>query len=166
MAKTLGVTGNRPFKFPWNYFSLRRHAYLDDMRGIVERYIEDGFDTFLAGGAMGVDQDFALTVIDLKQKYPHIQLELALPHPSYAEKFDSYFKARDREIYAYADAITMVCEHYSRDSMQLRNRFIVDHSDSLLAFWNLEEKGGTFNTIKYAKSKKVPVEIYDLNLLS
>ena len=37
--------------------------------------------------------------------------------------------------------------------MQKRNRYMVDKSDIILAIWNGEKSGGTWNTIEYAQKK-------------
>ena len=46
--------------------------------------------------------------------------------------------------------------------MQKRNEYMVDNSEKVYAFWNGEEKGGTWNTIQYARSKGKEIEIIDL----
>ena len=46
--------------------------------------------------------------------------------------------------------------------MQKRNEYMVDNSDKVFAFWNGEEKGGTWNTIQYARKKGKDLEIIDL----
>jgi hypothetical protein len=43
----------------------------------------------------------------------------------------------------------------------MRNRIIVDRSDVLYACWDGRRTGGTYDTIKYAKSKKVFVGYLD-----
>ena len=42
--------------------------------------------------------------------------------------------------------------------MNLRNKYMVDNSDLLLAVWN-GKKGGTANTVKYARKKEKEVVI-------
>lgn len=43
------------------------------------------------------------------------------------------------------------------EAMMLRNRYMVDNAHTLVALWNGTWRGGTANTIKYAKSKRVPI---------
>ena len=42
---------------------------------------------------------------------------------------------------------------------------MVDNCDKLLAFWNGEQSGGTWNTIQYAKKVDKYIEIIDLQNL-
>ena len=48
------------------------------------------------------------------------------------------------------------------DRFMIRNRFMVDHSTKVHAFYDFRGKGGTYNTIEYAKSIGRPVEIHSL----
>ena len=41
--------------------------------------------------------------------------------------------------------------------MQKRNKYMVDQSDLVIAVWDGKKVGGTWNTIKYAKSKEKQV---------
>jgi hypothetical protein len=45
---------------------------------------------------------------------------------------------------------------------QVRNRYMVDHADRLEAFYDGRQTGGTVNTMNYAESKGVPVDINPL----
>lgn len=47
--------------------------------------------------------------------------------------------------------------------MLVRNRYMVDHSDTVLAIWNGEESGGTWQTIKYARSKNKKIDIIHID---
>ena len=49
--------------------------------------------------------------------------------------------------------------------MHNRNRYMVDHADEVLAVWDGGESGGTWSTVKYARSKKKPVHILNPNTL-
>ncbi|MBA7546535.1 hypothetical protein ES705_38927 [subsurface metagenome] len=43
------------------------------------------------------------------------------------------------------------------DRYQIRNKYMVDNSQRVVAFYDNRGSGGTFNTIRYAESKGVPV---------
>jgi len=43
---------------------------------------------------------------------------------------------------------------YSAQKMQTRNEWMVDNSTILLALWNGDTFGGTYNCVKYAKGKR------------
>ena len=53
---------------------------------------------------------------------------------------------------------------YVANKMQLRNEYMVDNSDKVIAYFNGEKKGGTYNCIKYAESlNKEIINLYEMN---
>lgn len=50
-------------------------------------------------------------------------------------------------------------ELYGKSAPLIRNKLIVDSADLVIAIWNGESRGTEF-TINYAKSRKVPCQIY------
>lgn len=166
---------------------------------IEKLIVEKGFDAFISGGAIGIDQMAYDCVAELKKKYPHIRNIVAIPYkdqPKPWEKAcrDAEQKMKQSEIgsYVYNTAkktwkeMTMVLEEYkmmlatadevvyvdtvegyiprgmkpeevgkhSNIKMQLRNVYMVDRSELLIAVYNGSKRGGTFNCITYAKGKK------------
>ena len=115
---------------------------------------KEDFSDFRAGGATGFDSLAALTVLKLKNKYPHIKLHLLLP----CKTQDKYFSHLEKGLYQYtingADSVTYVQEHYSREAMFARNRALVDGSDLCIACLERLE-GGTYQTVNYARKQKV-----------
>ena len=159
------ITGNRPQKFPWKYGEGKKHKkYLSDMRAVVENLIEEGYNYFLSGGALGVDQDFAETVLSCKKAYPNIVLEIAVPCQTQAALWSETERKRYNTILERADFVTILSENYTRFCMQKRNEYMVKKSDAVLAFWNGEQKGGTWNTISYAQKANKVVKIHLLSV--
>lgn len=164
--KTLCVTGHRPKDLPWNKYNPNdkvRLAYLEKMRKIISDCIEEGYSHFISGAALGVDTDFALTVLSLKERYEHITLELAIPCPDQnkfwtSEECNRYFDLQKR-----ADKVTLLSESYTPYCMQRRNEYMVDKSDCVLCCYNGSKSGGTYNTIKYANKTHKPIIIIDLS---
>lgn len=58
----------------------------------------------------------------------------------------------------------MLQTHYTANCMMKRNRYMVDHSDAVIAVWN-GSKSGTGNTVRYAMSSGKKVLIIDPNKL-
>ena len=162
------VTGHRPGGFPWDYNDKtcpEHREYLQTMHTLLEKLItEQGFDFFICGGAIGVDTDFAETVLCLKEKYPHIKLEIAVPCENQDLKWNEADKEKYRDIKKKADMVTILSKQYTRFCMQKRNRYMVDKSDFAIAFWNSKtEKGGTYGTIKYIERKHMDYELVCLD---
>ena len=65
--KTVCVTGHRPAKLPWGYKKEGPDydEYIESLACTIADYLENGYDHFITGMALGVDMDFAETVIQL-----------------------------------------------------------------------------------------------------
>lgn len=124
----------------------------------IRRMIYSGYTKFISGMAEGADIDFAQEVLNLREKYEFVTLEAALPYPFVMPKNPTDVHFDKKEILDVCDSITVLSSHYYNDCMQKRNRYMVDKSDLVLAIWNGEKKGGTWNTIKYAQKQGKPIK--------
>ncbi|UWG96537.1 DUF1273 domain-containing protein [Dehalobacter sp. DCM] len=154
--KTCGFTGYRPSKLPFKYnersipcVHLKLLLYTE-----TEAAIKDGYTRFICGFAMGSDTYFAEAVIALRERYPEITLEAALPCETQADRWpemdrDRYFKLLtqcDKEIY--------ISRQYHKGCYLERNRYIVNASQRLIAVYD-GQFGGTMATVNRARVKKL-----------
>ena len=148
---TCAFTGHRPSKLPWgsDERDIRCIALKAKLRAAVESAIVEGMEHFICGMAEGCDLYFAETVLALKETYPHITLEAALPCPTQADKWSAAQRGRYRALLEKCDMETMVQQEYTPGCMQRRNRYMVDHAALLIAV-NDGAPGGTRNTILFA----------------
>lgn len=113
--------------------------------------INQGVTVFRNGGALGFDTLSALHILGIKKKYPNIKLLIDAPHRRQSARYND----ADKEIYDYilrcADGVTYVSEYYTKDCMQRRNRYMVDHSDMVIAYVRTP-RGGSYYTACYAES--------------
>ena len=144
-------TGHRPAKLPWgtDEADARCVRLKRRLRDVVECAIEEGYSHFICGMAEGCDFYCAETVLALKERYPHITLEAAIPCPTQSDAWPPDQRERYRRILSRCDYETMVQDHYTRDCMQRRNRYMVDHASLLIALHD-GLPGGTRYTMEYA----------------
>ena len=129
---------------------------------IISGLIAMGAKSFRLGGAVGFDTIAALSVLEAKEKYPHIKLDLILPCRDQTEKWDEYNVTAYNYILSRADSVSYVCDKYRRGCMYERNRRLVDGSDMLIAYLE-RTSGGSAYTYRYAKEKGVEIiNIYDI----
>lgn len=66
--KTLCVTGHRPAKLPWKYKKEgpEYDEYCESLGCYIDDCIRLGYTHFISGMALGVDMDFAETVLDFQ----------------------------------------------------------------------------------------------------
>ena len=124
---------------------------------LIDLIENEGFTDFRAGGAIGFDTVAALTVLKLKEKYPHIKLHLILPFKGQANGFSTPEKKIYRYTIAKADSVCYMSDRYHSNVMFERNRKLVDGADICIAFMN-KLTGGTYYTVNYARKQKLDVK--------
>lgn len=151
-------TGHRPAKLPWgtDESDPRCVAFKERLRVVIERAAEDGYTHFICGMAEGCDLYCAEAVLALKALYPEVTLEAAIPCPTQADGWSEAQRERYRYLLSRCDYETLVQEKYTRDCMQRRNRYMVDHSALLIALHD-GLPGGTRYTIEYALRRGVNI---------
>ncbi len=112
---------------------------------IIKKYV----NCFLVGNYGGFDEMASGTVIKLKEKYPHIKLELVLPYTT--QKIDRY---KDM-YYKMYDSIIIADVRYetpAKFKILRCNQYMVDNSDFLIAYIS-HTFGGAAKTYEYALKK-------------
>ncbi len=144
-------TGHRPSKM--NMTENETNPLLEKA---IDDAIAEGYVTFITGMAEGTDIWAAEIVLHRKLVNKDIHLICALPHPGFESRRSMVEKKRFNNIIANAGLVKMVNEHYFTGCYQVRNEWMVDRSNFVIAVWN-GSKSGTKNTIDYAKRKGVKV---------
>ena len=114
------------------------------------------YQHFISGGAMGMDMFAAETVLELKNKYPEILLEMVSPFDAQAAKWAPEYQWRHDALFGKADIVTATGHAYTKSCMFVRNRYLVENADLLLAAYD-GQPGGTEMTIRYAKQMGIQV---------
>ena len=164
--KTCCFTGHRPKVLPWGYDEndLRCVSFKSKLKFTLENLIvENGYKKFISGMAMGADMICAEVILSLKNIYPDIELECAVPNYAFTENWKEEDVWRYSSILTRADAIKFVSDSrvYSKRDLMLRNIYMVDSSELVIAVYIEGESGGTRNTIDYAISKNKEVIIIE-----
>ena len=160
---TCSFTGHRPNSLPWGEDETDKACKLLKLElfETVRRVIENGYTHFIVGGAMGVDTYSAEIVIQLKKIYPHVTMEIAIPCLTQSKRWDEASQKRYKTILKNCDKKTVVSVAYTQYCMHLRNQYMVNNCSLLVAVSNGND-GGTQNTIKYAKTKKIETIILNI----
>lgn len=91
-------------------------------------------------------------MLELRQTHPrqNITLETILPCENQARKWRREESQRYLEILKRCDTVLPLQKSYTRDCMNQRNRYMVDHSQFVIAVWD-GQPSGTGGTIRYVK---------------
>ena len=147
--KSCAFTGHRTLKEDFLEKKLKKE---------IVNLIKEGVEVFYNGMAIGFDLRAAQILVDLKKKYTHIKWIACIPFYGQECKYSLSDKKLYLEIVKKADEQVIICEHYFKGCMQIRNEYMADRADVLIAYCN-KEKGGTVNTIKYFQKKYPEKEI-------
>ena len=166
LVKTCCFTGHRPKALPWGFDenNIRCISFKSKVKFTVENLIvENGYNKFISGMAMGADMICAEIVLSLKVLYPYIELECAVPNYAFTESWRDEDVRRYSGILTRADNIKFVSDSriYSKRDLMLRNIYMVDSSELVIAAYINGESGGTKNTIDYAMYKNKEVIIIE-----
>lgn len=150
----VAATGHRPNKIGGFEFSNPKRVWIRDR--IRDQLVSLKPNTCISGMALGIDQDFAF--ISIEMGIPFIA---AIPFEGQESKWPLPSQRFFNELLALASRIEIVSPGgYAAWKMQVRNEFLVDECNVLLAIWD-GSKGGTYNCIQYAT--KVNREIRRIN---
>ena len=158
MALRCAFTGHRAQKLPWGFDELDPRC-LDLKQRIydtAEAVYTAGFDSFLCGMAEGCDLYFCEAVLSLRSEHPEICIEAAIPFAGQADRWPAKERDRYARLLSQCDAVTVLQEAYSPGCMMKRNRYMVDHTELIIACYD-GQTGGTLNTLRYALERGVRI---------
>ena len=146
-------------------FTGHREAYSEELReklrDTLDRLINEGADTFCAGGAAGFDTLAAETVLGLREEYPWISLKLILPCSPEVQsgKFPPHARKLYFDILKNADSVETISTCYTKDCMRLRNMRLISLADVCVCFYNEEARfvSGTGQTVRMAEKKGIRI---------
>lgn len=143
----IALTGHRPER-------LKGHE-TEISNWINEQLKTQEYTEAYSGMAQGADQIFADSALN-----NNISLICCFP---YRRKF---FHEKEIEIMDKAKDIRFISEEYSKQSFWIRDKYMVDNCDVLLAIWDGIEKGGTWITVQYARRVGKPIIYFPQDILT
>lgn len=145
----IAFTGHRPDKLPNKEtgYKLPNPTYIKVCQQIDSLLKELKPEKVISGMALGVDQWAAMIAHKLG-----IPFVAAIPFDKQESKWPESSQKTYRALHKLASEEVIVSEGgYAAIKMQVRNEWMVNHCDELIAIWDGSE-GGTGNCVKYAKS--------------
>jgi uncharacterized phage-like protein YoqJ len=159
-------TGPRPKNFHFKYNEKHEDCYKikELLRECILFAIDAGYTHFVSGMAQGIDQWAAEIIIELREEFPNIKLESAVPCQGHSSSWPTDAQRRYNKILDQCDIITRVSrDKYNPYLMIKRDEYMVDKADLLIATYGGVGKG-TKHTYDYALSNnKMVLEIDPIN---
>lgn len=150
---TVCATGHRPNALPWGYTN--PISVINKMEIWIKKVCDFSGKKIhvLSGTALGIDTLWAIAAIRCRDGGYQVTLESAMPCENQGSKWPLKSREILRRILDKSDVVTLVNKKYSYRCMQERNEYMVNKSDLVVAFWNGQRHGGTYNCIQYAICK-------------
>ena len=91
-------------------------------------------------------------VVKLQEDFPNLRLIAVIPYRKRVDSLESREQTKAL-LHACADVV-VIQEEYRPNVYAKRNRYMVEHSDRVIAVYDGREKGGTVNTIRLTHNMK------------
>ena len=154
--RIIGVTGHRPEKL-YGY-DLTEPRWIK-LKGLFKNILlKEKATAGVTGMALGTDQVFAMSVLELKEQGCDIKLVTMLPFKEYSCKWPMESQILFKNILDKADKINYVYSSLPNvgHSLQKRNEVLVGVVRKLICVWD-GSPSGTKRCIEYADSNGVPL---------
>jgi uncharacterized phage-like protein YoqJ len=156
----VAFTGHRPNKL--GGYKLPNKIYNYVCKEIERILIELKPSKVISGMALGIDQWAANIAINLE-----IPVLAAVPFKGQESAWPESSQKIFNKLIARASEVVIVSEGgYSAHKMQIRNEWMVDNCNTLIAVYNGDKSGGTFNCVTYAKSTNKDIIIIDPTIIT
>lgn len=133
------------------------------LENTVRKLIADGYMDFYTGGAVGFDTLAAQAVLTLEEEYPDIRLHVIKPCENQTRGWSDENREKHDKINEKAFEVKCLSQGYYDGCMQVRNRFLVDNCNLLVAYLTKSD-GGSAYTVRYAeKSGKTVINLAEVD---
>ena len=147
--RTCAVTGHRVLPPDFDEEKLRKN---------LEKIIDDGYDVFLIGMAVGFDLLCFKTLLSIKESGKDVKICAVVPCSDQSKRFSAEDKLFYDECMEKADFIAEEENTYFKNCMLIRDDYLVSNSSLLFAFFDGRKQGGTYYTIN--KATKNGLKVY------
>lgn len=153
----MALTGHRPERLGYSELDFEVNK---DWRKIIdwlkEKIKEENVADVYCGMATGCDIAYGIAAFELKynEKYP-VKLHCVLPCKNYNNKINWH-----KILKAAADEWIELSDEFYKGCDNVRDQYMVDHSDKLFAIWDGNKSGGVWSTIRKAQKKGIDIIYY------
>jgi len=119
--------------------------------------MDDRYDSFLCGMAMGFDLVCGSNLLRLKQSNPECSnLRLIAVPPYHGHGFAGPWGIIHSLVMSQADEVIYPTDKQNSHVYHIRNRYMVNHSSRLICYFD-GQPGGTSYTVDYARKKGIEI---------
>lgn len=151
----VALTGHRPERLGYEE---DRYTTTDWFRMIVwlkSQIKENNITDVYCGMCNGCDIVYGIAALRLKEEGYAVRLHCILPCKNYNSSNPWYYSLKK-----FADEWVELAEEFYKGCDDVRDQYMVDHSDKLFAIWDGHKSGGVWSTIRKAQKKGIEIIYY------
>lgn len=134
----------------WNLPKDKVGIVEQELQKYIQSAIEEDYSLFICGFSTKADLIFASIVTEQRKQGKEIYLEAALSHPTAIKSKGAAFN----ELLSQCNQVGRISPHFTRNCTDIRNQFMVDHSNRVIAVYDGKEKGKITNALRYVELTK------------
>ena len=151
----VALTGHRPERLGYakdTYSTEDWGRVIDWLKLQIEK---NNITDVYCGMADGCDIAYGVAALELKDEDYQVKLHCILPCKNYNESNVWYKMLKEG-----ADEWIELSENFYKGCDNIRDQYMVDHSDMLIAIWDGNKSGGVWSTIRKAQKKDIDIIYY------
>ena len=128
----------------------------------IREWHGEGVTNYLCGMALGFDLMAAECVLKAKMDFNDITLTAVIPYRNQCRMWSQSDRQRYHAVLRQADFHILISEGYYKGCLLVRNDFLLNHANRIVAYYDGRRRGGTFYTCNKAGVMNIPViNLYD-----
>ena len=129
----------------------------DKLKSKLRLFYTMGIHNYYCGMALGFDMLAAEVVLALKAELPQIKLIAVIPFKGQIARWNYKEQVRYHSILSRCDEQIVLSQTYYNGCLLRRNDYMLANSCGLIAYFDGKPQGGTFYTIRKARSMRMDI---------
>lgn len=149
------LTGHRPDRLGYSKDTYETTDWIRMIDWLKLKIKENSITDVYCGMADGCDIAYGIAALQLKEEGYSVRLHCVLPCKNYNSSNKWYYPLNK-----VADEWVVLSEEFYKGCDNVRDQYMVDHSDKLFAIWDGNKSGGVWSTIRKAQKKGINIIYY------
>ena len=151
----MALTGHRPERLGYDKNSFDTVEWTRLIDWLKSEIKTNCVTDVYCGMADGCDIAYGIAALSLKKEGYSVKLHCVLPCKNYNLRNNL-----TKTLEIFADEWVELSEEFYKGCDNVRDQYMVDHSDKLFAIWDGNKSGGVWSTIRKAQKKGIDIIYY------
>ena len=156
----MALTGHRPQRLGYDTNNYSTADWLKLINWLALEIKANNVTDVYCGMADGCDIAYGIAALGLKDDGYPVKLHCVLPCKNYNSSNFWY-----KDLKTFSDEWIELSDEFYKGCDNVRDQYMVDHSDKLFAVWDGNKSGGVWSTIRKAQKKGIDIIYYPKEML-